>query len=476
MFNFKQLPPPTAYVNNLCTTKGYRRFFKRFYMNCHGDLSPCNNDSELGRSLTEMLGTLAVMGVLTIGGIAGFNYAMDKSKANDILDGINKRAIALSTYTLLGTNITASSLSAEFPNKIGDSTVAVAAEGDGFNLTVSGVSDSVCDKVLDTGLKMASKISLGETMVWNGSAKSNHACAEENTITFAFNAALDNTMTCGYCQHAENNTCVADETCDNGCPGDKPMKHGTCTPCDTTYILSDADATECAKCSNRFMTTDGKCLACDIREAYVADATECAKCPNREMLDNGRCALKECPNGYFKADSTGHCWHCSYGDAISADATECAKCSNREMLDGKCAPICSERQFKTSYGSCHDCDSSMAMPADATECAKCSNREMLDGKCTPICPEGQFRDSYGSCKSCSALNAATADAEECAKCSQRVMLDRGYCALKECTNRYFRNSGGSCIYCGNRYSYVADATECAKCSERKMQDGKCVLK
>lgn len=335
-------------------------------MDCHGNLSPCNNDSESGRSLTEMLGTLAVMGVLTIGGIAGFNYAMDKSKANDILDGINKRAIALSTYTLLGTNITASSLSAEFPNKIGDSTVAVAAEGDGFNLAVSGVSDSVCDKVLDNGLKMASKISLGETMVWNGSAKSDHACAEENTITFAFNAALDNTMTCGYCQHAENNTCVADETCDNGCPGNKPMKNssGTCYSCDYSLGFS-INSTECGKCLNRFMNTTGNCYPCSSIYPKVADVTECAKCPERKIL-NGKCVINECPDGYFR-ESNGYCTQCidGYGTAKS-DVAECAKCSNR---------------FWTLAGQCLLCSRSQAYTADAAECAKCSQRVMQDGKC-----------------------------------------------------------------------------------------------
>ena len=34
--------------------------------------------TDTGRSMVEMLGTLAIMGVLSIGGIAGYRYAMDK--------------------------------------------------------------------------------------------------------------------------------------------------------------------------------------------------------------------------------------------------------------------------------------------------------------------------------------------------------------------------------------------------------------
>ncbi|MGN1062818.1 MAG: hypothetical protein ACI4QM_00635, partial [Alphaproteobacteria bacterium] len=33
---------------------------------------------ESGRTMTEMLGVLAVIGVLSIGGVAGYSYAMDK--------------------------------------------------------------------------------------------------------------------------------------------------------------------------------------------------------------------------------------------------------------------------------------------------------------------------------------------------------------------------------------------------------------
>lgn len=41
---------------------------------------------ELGRSMVEMLGVLAIIGVLSVGGIAGYRYAMDKHVANEILN------------------------------------------------------------------------------------------------------------------------------------------------------------------------------------------------------------------------------------------------------------------------------------------------------------------------------------------------------------------------------------------------------
>jgi len=41
---------------------------------------------ESGRSMVEMLGVLAIIGVLSIGGIAGYTMAMNRYKANEILN------------------------------------------------------------------------------------------------------------------------------------------------------------------------------------------------------------------------------------------------------------------------------------------------------------------------------------------------------------------------------------------------------
>lgn len=45
--------------------------------------------NEQGRSMIEMLGVLAIVGVLSVGGIAGYSKAMAKFKTNKIIDQIN---------------------------------------------------------------------------------------------------------------------------------------------------------------------------------------------------------------------------------------------------------------------------------------------------------------------------------------------------------------------------------------------------
>ena len=64
-----------------------------------------NNES--GRSMVEMLGVLAIIGVLSIGGIAGYTIAMNRYRANEIIDTAAKLAVIGMTKNINGGNETA---------------------------------------------------------------------------------------------------------------------------------------------------------------------------------------------------------------------------------------------------------------------------------------------------------------------------------------------------------------------------------
>lgn len=51
--------------------------------------------NESGRSMPEMLAVLAIMGVLSIGTIAGFRQMLNKQKVNDIIQTINLNSIQI---------------------------------------------------------------------------------------------------------------------------------------------------------------------------------------------------------------------------------------------------------------------------------------------------------------------------------------------------------------------------------------------
>ena len=54
-------------------------------------------NTQKGRSMVEMLGVLAIIGVLSVGGIAGYTVAMNRYRANQILDMASKTAIIAQT-------------------------------------------------------------------------------------------------------------------------------------------------------------------------------------------------------------------------------------------------------------------------------------------------------------------------------------------------------------------------------------------
>ena len=63
---------------------------------------------ELGRSMVEMLGVLAIIGVLSIVGIQGYKKAMNKFRANELMD------IAMKTYNQALANAVVDQAAQEF--------------------------------------------------------------------------------------------------------------------------------------------------------------------------------------------------------------------------------------------------------------------------------------------------------------------------------------------------------------------------
>ena len=103
--------------------------------------------NESGRSMVEMLGVLAIIGVLSIGGIAGYTMAMNRYRANEIIDTASKVAIVAMTANAgaggaadisdLGNNIT-------IPCIANDAAIASNAAG-----VVSINLDAACNGVAD---------------------------------------------------------------------------------------------------------------------------------------------------------------------------------------------------------------------------------------------------------------------------------------------------------------------------------------
>ncbi len=160
-----------------------------------------NYTNENGRSMVEMLGVLAVIGVLSIGGIQGYTYAMNKYRANGILNELNIASHQLAT-ALLTKETAELELSLGNPYDLGRISSAeytfnygcgnglseedCGIDETGYWMTISGIPDNICNQMLSMGEHMPylAERELNGNIIANGAT-----CAEENNeITFLFNS------------------------------------------------------------------------------------------------------------------------------------------------------------------------------------------------------------------------------------------------------------------------------------------------
>ena len=235
---------------------------------------------ESGRSMVEMLGVLAIMGVLAIGGIAGYRYAMDKYNANEILNEVRKRAVTASQQRVLGHAINLS----EYGDTIQGHPVTTADNYNGdtsfFALTVSGIEKGVCDQVIKDKIPFVVEEKVGEVVVGDDTT-----CAEgNNDITFAFANTLDTGATVGGGEEPEPDPacegveCPAGTNCSNGiclCPTGQEVCGTTCCPAEQ---MCSSDVGGCVDvagaCANN--TDCEEVAACEGGKCYCRiSASDC---------------------------------------------------------------------------------------------------------------------------------------------------------------------------------------------------------
>ena len=201
------------------------------------------NKFEQGRSMIEMLGVLAIIGVLSVGGINGFSKAMDAYKVNNIVEQIgtiiaNAKSIGLrqgGKYT--GLNNTSAKKMKIIPDEMinssgkvthvygGEVRVGSAKELYGLTPTDKGVivelkslSRDACIQILSKGLggpktilvasgsnnpNSTSKIS-GYTQ-YSSAAKCE---TSDNDFAICYNKDMPITTIANACNCGTNNTCA----------------------------------------------------------------------------------------------------------------------------------------------------------------------------------------------------------------------------------------------------------------------------
>ncbi len=254
---------------------------------------------EYGRGMVEMLGVLAVIGVLSIVGIAGYLYAMNKYRSNDILNSVNAR----------GEDIWNRYQDKELPYEItewGDTTqtgypiyieTTPDEENPWFQVIVSEVSTEVCKAVL-TGPYDAILVQVVNESGVNTYTGDTTICGEDTSVEMAFIWALK-TETSRTKPDLDDlgKPCVSNDGC------------AVCEQCNTHKYRCETNCPdERSICSER----KNGCVQCEIN----SDCGEGKIC-NEET---GSCEelLERCEDGQFRSKQ-GACISCEYAGNIEID-------------------------------------------------------------------------------------------------------------------------------------------------------------
>ena len=398
---------------------------------------------ESGRSMTEMLGVLAVTGVLSIGGIAGYNYAMSKHHANQVLQDIRL------VYQELKYPNTVRQIVSEgsFPDIELDLQSPYEYDFDFANLEnfdydstsektpnlisidVSGVSKGTCDVLLKTKPQYVLMLKVNGETVWN-------CTQDENVLNYIFEITTDK-LEYGTCSVCTGDHCFDDKL---NCPEGEYCRNDICTKCEEGYVENKQG--KCAECNFNYTTnvTVDKCYLCDGTiwgDRYNSGFGEhCVKCgygavPTTEEECQTRCGHMDgiiymygrCFIGknftYQRYSSKEDCDKMKeYAenvvfypmDAAGKNTTAlCARCYSGTINEDETACTCPSGKFWTflngAHAQCRDCTEAKTAEggnhlSSKIECDKCPNRYYnvakggndRNGSC-PVCPEGQVKDT-----------------------------------------------------------------------------------
>ena len=115
-------------------------------------------NNENGRSMVEMLGVLAIIGVLSVAGIAGYTMAMNKYKANELVNVASQLAVMaeaqyVNTSTALtGYDATKLGLSGTVGG-IAVSDIKASYDGATGTITLTGLSNDSIKKQIGVATK-----------------------------------------------------------------------------------------------------------------------------------------------------------------------------------------------------------------------------------------------------------------------------------------------------------------------------------
>ena len=263
------------------------------------------NLSQSGRSMVEMLGVLAIIGVLSVGGIMGYSYGINKWRANETIKDINLRAIDLLTQLSQGKT---PNLSTEWGDT-GTVGYPITLNSDyapfEYFIKVENVPFEVCEMIAQTMPQ--------EVDIWinNATDDAENTCnkSEKNSMDFfyeGFNPTgetptddiCSSDANCTECQYCKAGYCInsADNTaCANG-------------HCERGVCFTNQQVPVTSSCSTNTDCGDEGCATCTDGACAFSNGATCTKDEQTGFCYYGVCDINscstndDCPTGQYCGD------------------------------------------------------------------------------------------------------------------------------------------------------------------------------
>ena len=402
--------------------------------------------SQSGRSMVEMLGVLAIVGVLSIGGIMGYSYGMDKYRANQTMQDVNLRGIdVLAQFDRTGdANLN------EWQNE--KTIYPITLEDETIGIQVDKVPERVCNMLAEGMAHVATGIKVNGTYV----TEDDNTCdGDENTLVFYFDEeSVANAPV--QCPSDPTSNMINFINCD-GENGPTICVMGNCYPDATTLCVEDAECPYDRGCAVNMEDsilsapganckkdgTDGKCDPngkCRTNsEPVICGGINCAEKSQKlyeQIIETypGYITLSSIPNECFMCLDdrcvSGECFVNNKIVLCDADAGLCFNTcqQNTDCFCGKCMP------FLEDFGVCAPYDN-----AGATATGFCSingqDGMCMNGECYPtstqceniVCPQDE---GCGFCYEGKCENVI--NSFNCTKNGKNGMCNNGECVVGAC--------------------------------------------
>ena len=331
------------------------------------------NLNKSGRSMVEMLGVLAVVGLLTIIAIAGFKIAMNKAKANNLVADMNRLAhiVVMDKFSGYSEEAIQRAMNehnqkTEYQAEYEYRTPQVFALK-----TKNAIDKTLCQQVASLGWTLPLAAYLNKVKIEG--IFDEKQCTDENELIWAFTNDLS---ACPDCP-------LGDFDC-------TPYANRECGSCDSIgYTPKNED---CANHANGPYCVNGHCQACDVNQFYDRENNICESCVDdtsttlwRTTSEYINACLGTMLVGNYNGPFIKGC-HVSLFAQNYAYEEPCKACSNR----------CYNPDDQTCY-SVEGANRLYSRISDKDGTCKCNYSD--EGACR--CPENHFwNNESNSCQEC----------------------------------------------------------------------------